>query len=204
MNEAVFHISLGGTADQHAGGILFLEKIILSRPDRIIVKLLGGGGLHPEAALAFIDLLALLPAECERIACSYTSFAGAGDFALWLKAGDIRDFRPNAMVWVPSLPSFSLADARLGAVLVEDRSTFPDPVFQWAYGRCIELISEYVDPSTVLDRVLTAADLRDWLLIDSHALDEALAKSNAHDHEATPLDPGGPTVDDFRFRGRQK
>jgi len=181
MNAYVFNILLVGQAEQLAQGIIALENLILSHPDTLIVKLYGSGGLSADAALTYIDLLDLLPASCSRTVCSYSNLVGAGDFALWLEAGRLRDIRANAVIWVPSSPDREARPAGTHSVAVEEARRAVGEFDVLATKKCIDLISRHVEPESIFDRVLTPADLREWLLIDCHEVDRQLKAGSQGD-----------------------
>ena len=188
MNSAVtFPIVLAGAAGDHVQRLLELETLVLDPPSSLIVKLIGSGGLHPTAALAFLDVLSLLPPETKRVVTSYSHLLGAGDFALWLECALERDIRPRATVYVErTAPALDLEQLAQGRVLVAPLIISPadGQVLSRDHDICLSLISQHVDLGAVLNRVLTAEDLRELLLIDSYFVDQLLA----------PLAPEAPHV----------
>lgn len=178
MNSAAtFPIVTAGAAGDHVQRLLELETLVLDPPSSLLVKLIGSGGLHPTAALAFLDVLSLLPPETKRLVTSYSHLLGAGDFALWLECASERDIRPRASVYVErTAPTLDLEQLAQGHVLLAPLIVSPadGQVLSRDHDICLSLISQHVDLGAVLNRILTTEDLREMLLIDSYSVDQLL------------------------------
>lgn len=188
---ATFPIVLAGGAGDHVLRLLELETLVLDPPSSLLVKLLGSGGLHPTAALAFLDVLALFPPETKRAVTSYSHLLGAGDLALWLECASERDIRPRASVYVErTVPALDQELLAQGHVLLAPLIVSPaeGQILSRDHDICLSLISQHVELGTVLNRVLTTEDLRELLLIDSHLVDQLLAPP-APEAPCMPCDP---------------
>lgn len=183
MNTVIFDIPLLGTSAYHRENLSALDRIVSDSPARLIIKLLGPGGLAPEAILAYHDLLGTLTAATQIITISYSNLIGA-DLALFV-VGSPRDIRPNAWCFVYSSPTWAFEPARnegdSGGVATVDHHSGPALPFDWRhhffdYEKCLRLISEHVQLNDILDRRLEVPDLKENLLIDSGETDALLLR----------------------------
>lgn len=189
MTTVVFDIPLLGTSAHHRDNLSTLDRIVAAHPAKLIVKLLGPGGLAPEAILAYHDLLGTLTYGTEIITISYSNLIGA-DLALFV-LGSPRDIRPNAWCYVYSAPTWAFEHARdegeSGGVAIADHGlSMP---FDWRnhffdYEKCLRLINEHLDLSEIVDRRLEVSDLREHLLIDSGEIDALLLRQLARGEKA--------------------
>ncbi|MEY2563574.1 MAG: hypothetical protein QOH88_1767 [Verrucomicrobiota bacterium] len=126
MKTVVFEIPLLGTSAYHRDNLSALDRIVSEHTTKLIIKLLGPGGLAPEAILAYHDLLGTLTYATEIITVSYSNLIGA-DLALFV-LGSPRDIRPNAWCYVYSSPTWAFEYARDegGAVALQWRITRAD------------------------------------------------------------------------------
>lgn len=116
---------------------------------------------------------------------------GAGDLALFLGLGLVRDIRPSACVFVPSEP-----------VIRDLRPYHPLPlnwavsmaVLQQDHDACLVRISEHVSLDQILDRMLTRDDLIELLLVNSPDVDRLLSAKTTPS-EPPPIQLGMPTDD---------
>ena len=193
MNVPVVCIPLCGDSASHQETLGYLDRLSAQAPEQILIKLLGPGGLSPEAVLTYYDILATFPETTQIVTISYSNLIGA-DLLLFL-AGNPRDIRPNAWCYVENAvtwPSdYSSSDARDGTVAMCDAK--PRPFLPlalhhhwWDYHSCLQLIGRHVDLMLVLDRRLEVADLRELLLVDCGELDALLLRSMRARH-ATSL-----------------
>lgn len=145
------------------------------------MKLLGPGGLAPEAVLAYHDMLGALTYATEIVTISYSNLIGA-DLALFC-LGTPRDIRPNAWCYVFSSPTWAFESTRddeeSGGIAIahQDRgaaSPFDWRHHFWDYEKCLHLINEHVGLSEIIDRRLEVADLKEHLLIDASEIDALL------------------------------
>lgn len=183
MNTVILDIPLLGTSAYHRENLSALDRIVSDSPARLIIKLLGPGGLAPEAILAYHDLLGTLTAATQIITISYSNLIGA-DLALFV-VGSPRDIRPNAWCFVYSSPTWAFEPARneddSGVVATVDHHSGPAVPFDWRhhffdYEKCLRLISEHVQLNDILDRRLEVPDLKENLLIDSGEIDALLLR----------------------------
>lgn len=177
-NTQSFPIVLGGSPNDHAQRFLELEAVMLDPPDSLLIKLLGSSGLHPSAALTYLDLLQLLPHDTERAVTSYGHLRGAGDFALWLECAAHRDIRLRATVFVEQAPpTLDLEHFAASQILIAQPMVWPadSEVLRRDWETCLSLISKHADFASVINRVLTPNDLREMLLIDSDCVDRLFA-----------------------------
>ncbi len=173
-----FVIMLAGGASEHAQRLLDLEALVLDAPESLLIKLVGSGGIHPTAALAFLDVLALLPARTKRAVIAYSHLLGAGDFVLWLQCASHRNIRPRATVYVESAaPAHHLEHFGSGRVVIAPL-VMPAGDVQFLphdYRECLSLISQHVELGLVLDHTIARDGLRELLLIDSYGVDDLLS-----------------------------
>jgi hypothetical protein len=160
---------------------LALERIIHERPERLILKLLGPGGLAPEAVLSYRDMLDTLCSSTDILTVSYSNLIGA-DFLLFL-LGSSRDIRPSAWCHVFSSPIWAFEHAQndreaLKTAITSDGRGGPFAVdwmhLFWDYETCVEAIGRYVELNEIVDRRLDVADLKELLLIDCWDVDSLL------------------------------
>jgi len=151
-----------GAAD-HAMALAQLDAALERQPERLLIQLVGPGGTPPDAALAYIDLLA--QAQCEVAVTAYGNLIGA-DFAIWLQASDIRDIRPCAFALVPERHFAPQADAG-GATQVR---TVEELVAETCYQACLDLISKHVELAGILNRPLPPTELEELYLLDCESL----------------------------------
>jgi hypothetical protein len=181
MKTVVFEIPLLGTSAYHRDNLSALDRIVAEHPTRLIIKLLGPGGLAPEAILAYYDLLGTLTYATEIIAVSYSNLIGA-DLALFV-LGSPRDIRPNAWCYVYSSPTWAFGytrdEAGSGSVAIADHESRSSLPFDWRnyffdYEKCLRLINEHLQLDEIVDRRLEVSDLKEHLLIDSGEIDALL------------------------------
>jgi hypothetical protein len=186
MTTVVFEIPLLGTSAHHRENLSTLDRIVAAHPTKLIIKLLGPGGLAPEAILAYHDLLGTLTYGTDIITISYSNMIGA-DLALFV-LGSPRDIRPNAWCYVYSSPKWAFEHTRddldSGGVAVADHESGTSMPFDWRsnffdYEKCLRLINEHVDLSEIVDRRLEVSDLKEHLLIDSGEIDALLLRQFA-------------------------
>ncbi len=154
-----FLIPLCGTATEHAIRIVELGNVLESQPERLLIVLAGSGGLHPDAVLAYLDILE--KAECEKAVISYANLFGA-DFALWLGSASLREIRPRSWVYVPEASAFSESEQQGGV----DVMPLLAASYSWDYASCLDLIAEHVDLELVLGKRLFAQDLQELFLLN--------------------------------------
>ena len=151
-----------GAAD-HAMALAQLDAALERQPERLLIQMVGPGGTPPDAALAYIDLLA--QAQCEVAVTAYGNLIGA-DFAIWLQASEVRDIRPCAFVLVPEhhLPQ----PAGGGTAPLP---TVEELVAESCYQACLDLISKHVELAGILNRALPPSELEDLYLLDCESLE---------------------------------
>jgi hypothetical protein len=181
-----FALDVSASAFQHSTRLLELTDLSRKYPN-IIFELVGSGGLHPSSALSYLDLLQLASQPFKSIeVISYCNLVGAGDLALFLGLGLVRDIRPSACVFVPSEP-----------VIRDLRAYHPLPL-NWAvsmallqrdHDACVERISEHAALDLILDQVLTRDDLIELLLVNSQDVDGLLG-THATPPEQPPIPLG--------------
>lgn len=183
MKTVVFEIPLVGNSVHHRENFSALDRVVSENPARLILKLLGPGGLAPEAILVYHDILGTLTYATEIVTVSYSNLMGA-DLALFV-LGSPRDIRPNAWCYVYSSPSWAFErssdDADLGGVAVADGHGAQSSLFDWQhhfwdYEKCLRLINEHLELSEIVDRRLEVSDLKEHLLIDSGEIDALLLR----------------------------
>lgn len=183
MKTVVFDIPLVGTSSYHRENITTLDRIVAENPERLIIKLLGPGGLSPEAILAYHDILGTLTDATEIVTVSYTNLIGA-DLALFL-LGNPRDIRPSAWCYVYSSPNWAFDgvhdDRASGGVAIADHDGGAETSFDWRHHfwdheKCLRLINQHVAVNEIIDRRLDVAELKEHLLIDSGAVDALLLR----------------------------
>jgi hypothetical protein len=185
MLKTPFAFDLSASAFQHATRLLELPDLSRKYPN-VIFQLVGSGGLHPSSALSYLDLLQLASRPFKSVeVISYANLVGAGDLALFLGLGLVRDIRPSACVFVPSEP-----------VIRDLRPYHPLPlnwavsmaVLQQDHDACLERIREHVSLDQILDRMLTRNDLVELLLVNSQDIDRLLgAKTTSSEPPPIPL-----------------
>jgi len=151
-----------GSAD-HAMALAQLDAALERQPERLLITMVGPGGTPPDAALAYIDLLA--QAQCEVAVTAYGNLIGA-DFAIWLQASEVRDIRPGAFVFVPE----QFYVQALGSENVQV-GTIEDFVMETCYRTCLDLISEHVELEGILNRRVTPVELAELYLLDCESLE---------------------------------
>jgi hypothetical protein len=104
MLKSPFAFDLSASCHQHAVRLLQLTDDLSRKYPNVIFQLVGSGGLHPSSALAYLDALELTRPFKSVEVMSYANLVGAGDLALFLGLGLIRDIRPSATVFVPTEP----------------------------------------------------------------------------------------------------
>ena len=183
MKTVVFEIPLLGTSAYHRDNLSALDRIVSEHPTRLIIKLLGPGGLAPEAILAYHDILGTLTYASEIITVSYSNLIGA-DLALFV-LGSPRDIRPNAWCYVYSSPTWTFEytrdEAGSGSVAIADHESRSSLPFDWRnhffdYEKCLRLINEHLELNEIVDRRLEVSDLKEHLLIDSGEIDALLLR----------------------------
>jgi hypothetical protein len=171
MLKSPFAFDLSASCHQHAVRLLQLTDDLSRKYPNVVFQLVGSGGLHPSSALAYLDALQLSKPFRSVEVISYSNLIGAGDLALFLGLGLVRDIRPSATVFVPHEP-----------VIRDLRSYHPLPL-HWAvsmamlqqdHDACLQRISEHVSLDQILDRSLTRDDLVELLLVDSPEIDRLL------------------------------
>ena len=171
-----------GAAD-HALCYAQLDAVLENQDDKLLVVLIGQGGTPPDAALAYIELLKQAPGEVAIT--SLANLIGA-DFALWLAASPLRDLRPNAWVFVPE--RFQQPNVGNDPIMTQ---TVEAMVSETAYQTCLEIIGEHVELSTILNRQVHPAELRELFLLDCACLDNLPGVKNGPPLPKRP-DQGGP------------
>ena len=151
----------------HIAKLAEIDALRAARPDRILVKLIGPGGMSPETALAYCDLLASLPLECQVAVIAYADL-GIPEFAVFLAVGPLSEIRPSARVYIPHL---AYDEGEAGNVVVAAESPFS----RGAYRQCLALISRHVALPDVVGRHLTPEDLANLLLVASARTDALLS-----------------------------
>lgn len=183
MTTVVFELPLLGGSGNHREQFSALDRIVSANPDKLIIKLMGPGGLAPEAVLAYHDMLGTLTYGTEIITISYSNLIG-GDLALFL-LGDPRDIRPNAWCYVHSTPSLPFetergAEQEHSVTVVNHDEGHLTPLdwrnYCWDYGKCLKLINQHVDVSEFLDRRLDASALKEHLVVGSGEVDALLLR----------------------------
>jgi hypothetical protein len=176
MLRIPFPLDTSATAYQHSARILELLPF-LREQTHILFQICGHGAMHPADALLYLDLLALeaRPTQTFEV-ISYCHVIGAGDAALFLGAGQTRDVRPSATLYVPSEPPIYDLRCYYAHTLRWDVAM---EMMHRDYDACLKRIGEHVSLDLVLDQHLDRDDLRELLLIDSPELDCLLAKTQA-------------------------
>jgi len=172
-----FYLRIG--AADHALCHAQLDVVLENQTDKLLIVLIGQGGTPPDAALAYIELLKQAPGE---VAITSLSNLIGADFALWLSASPLRDLRPSAWAFVPD--HYQLPNVGNEAVGTQTVETM---VFETAYQTCLEIIGEHVELSTILNRLVHPAELRDLYLLDCSRLDNLPSLKN----EPPPPKPHG-------------
>jgi hypothetical protein len=152
----------------HISKLAELDAILTSPPTRLLVKLIGPGGLSAETALAYVDLLVALPADCATAVVSYADL-GVPEFAVFLAVGPLREIRPSARVLVPHPADH---EPEVGNLLCTGRES---PFTRGAYRQCLALIERHVSLRDVVGRHLGPQDLADLLVVASARTDGVLA-----------------------------
>jgi hypothetical protein len=189
MLRTPFAFDLSASAYQHSTRLLQLTDDLSRRYPNVLFQLVGTGGLHPATALSYLDALQLASRPFKSVeVISYANLVGAGDLALFLGLGLVRDIRPSASVFVPTEP-----------VIRDLRAYHPLPlnwavsmaVLQQDHDACLERISEHVSLDQILDRMLTRDDLIELLLVDSPDVDRLLSAKTTRS-EPPPIPFGMP------------
>jgi len=192
MLKSPFAFDLSASPFQHATRLLEITDLSRKYPN-VVFQLVGSGGLHPSSALAYLDLLQLATRPFKSVeVISYANLVGAGDLALFLGLGLVRDIRPSACVFVPSEP-----------VIRDLRAYHPLPlhwvvsmaVLQQDHDACLERIGEHVCLDEILDRMLTREDLVELLLVNSPDIDRLLGAKTTRS-EPPPIPLGMPANDE--------
>jgi hypothetical protein len=165
-------IPVVGDGLHHVKKLAELDEILTSPPSRLLVKLIGPGGMTPETALAYIDLLAALSATCPTAAVAYCDL-GVPEFAVFLAAGPLREIRPSARVLVPPV-----AYEETGNLQFADHDS---PFSRGAYRQCLALIERHVALADVVGRLLGPDDLADLLIVASARTDGLLSLASGTD-----------------------
>lgn len=191
MLKSPFAFDLSASCHQHAVRLLQLTDDLSRKYPNVVFQLVGSGGLHPSSALAYLDALQLARPFKSVEVISYSNLIGAGDLALFLGLGLVRDIRPSACVFVPTEP-----------IIRDLRQYHPLPlnwavsiaVMQQDHDACLQRISEHVSLDQILDRILTRDDLVELLLVDSPEIDRLLGAKTTPS-EPPPIPLGMPTND---------
>lgn len=208
MSTVVLEIPLLGTSAYHRENLSKLERIVSERPERLLLKLLGPGGLAPEAVLSYQDMLDTLRSPTQIVTVSYSNLIGA-DLLLFL-LGTVRDIRPSAWCYVFSSPIWAFEHAQTdddtrGTTVATDRrggpSAFDWMHLFWDYEKCLEAISGYVDLNEIVDKRLDVADLKGHLLIDCGEVDSLLLKQLTRAERTADPVPKKPTKPQRDHRG---
>ena len=152
----------------HIAKLAEIDALRAAPPKSILVKLIGPGGMSPETALAYCDLLAALPSECQVAVISYADL-GIPEFTVFLSVGPLREIRPSARVYVPHMAN---DEGEAGSVVVAGAES---PFSRGAYRQCLALISRHVALPDVVGRHLDARNLADLLLVASARTDALLS-----------------------------
>jgi hypothetical protein len=158
-------IPLVGDGLAHVAKLAEIDALLASPPTRLLVKLIGPGGVSPETALAYCDLLGALPVECETAIISYADL-GVPEFALFVAVGPLREMRPSARVFIPQH-----SNEQGGVVVAESES----PFCRGAYQQCLTRISRHVSLPDVVGRLLGPDDLADLLILATARTDDLLS-----------------------------
>jgi hypothetical protein len=161
-------IPLIGDGLVHVTKLAEIDTLLASPPDRLLVKLIGPGGVSAETALAYCDLLSALPVTTETAVISYADL-GAPEFAIFLAVGPLREIRPSARVYIPR---GSGNEREFGSILVAESES---PFTRGAHLQCLEVISRHVSLPDVIGRRLDPNDLADLLVIASARTDGILS-----------------------------
>ena len=187
-----FPFDLSASAFQHSTRLLELPDLSRKYPN-IIFQLVGSGGLHPSSALSYLDLLQLASRPFKSVeVISYANLVGAGDLALFLGLGLVRDIRPSACVFVPTEPA--IRDLRQYHPLPLNWAVSM-AVLQQDHDACLERISEHVSLDQILDRMLTRDDLVELLLVNSPDVDQLLGTKTTR-FEPPPIPLSMPANDE--------
>jgi len=157
----------------HIQKLAELDALLSSPPSRLLVKLIGPGGMTPETALAYIDLLAALSATCPTAVVAYCDL-GVPEFAVFLASGPLREIRPSARVRVPPV-----AYEETGNLQCADHDS---PFSRGAYQQCLALIERHVALRDIVGRHLKGTDLADLLLVASARTDAILSLALGDEH----------------------
>ena len=155
---AKYFLTAQGHAGEHAAALAQLDLLLESKPERLVVVIVGSGLMASDAALAYIDLLA--SATSDIAICSYANLIGP-TFALWLTASDVREIRPNAWAYVPRNSSIAEASREGSVVTLTAEATFSGP----DYAKCLDLIAQHIELETCFERLLRPPELREWNLV---------------------------------------
>jgi hypothetical protein len=159
-------IPLVGDRLSHVAKLAEIDTLLASPPARLLVKLICPGGVSPETALAYCDLLGALPLECQTAIISYADL-GVPEFALFVAVGPLREMRPSARVFIPH----NTGNERGGVVAAESESHFS----RGAYQQCLARISRHVSLPDVVGRLLDPHDLADLLILATARTDDLLS-----------------------------
>lgn len=188
MLKSPFAFDLSASCHQHAVRLLQMTDDLSRKYPNVIFQLVGSGGLHPSSALAYLDALQLTRPFKSVEVMSYANLVGAGDLALFLGLGLVRDIRPSATVFVPTEP------------VIRDLRSYHHLPLHWAvsmavlqqdHDACLQRISEHVSLDQILDRSLTRDELVELLLVDSPEIDRLLGATTTSS-EPPPIPLGMP------------
>jgi hypothetical protein len=168
-----FIIPVVGDGLHHVQKLAELDEILTSPPSRLLVKLIGPGGLTPETALAYVDLLAALPADCPTAVISYADLS-VPEFAVFLAVGPLREIRPSARVCVPPVSYEATGNLQYA----DHDLSFA----RGAYRQCLALIERHVALRDIVGRRLKGKDLTDLLLVASTRTDAILSLALGDEH----------------------
>lgn len=89
-------ITATGDRNYHAQRIWEFERVLSGRPDTLLIKMGGGGGMPASSALGYRDLMLLAGSDTQIITYGYSPLLGP-DIVVWL-AGHHRELLPSAFL----------------------------------------------------------------------------------------------------------
>lgn len=177
--------------------LLALEEGILQRPDGLLLKLVGPGGLPAWAALAMADVLARRDART-RLATQAYSPMGPAELMLWL-SGELRGIAPGAFAFLPEPQDHEVREREIGRELLVLESVMGSQISKAkdiANARVLERLSEYLPLGECFGKALGPEALRELGLLGD-TIEDFLQEV---DNPPAGKEPGSPSPMELNFR----
>lgn len=160
--------------------IVQLEKILIRRPRRLQIDLIGSGEIDPDSALCIRSVLLKRSSKTHIVTNAHSSLQN-GAVMVWL-LGDSREIREDARLFFkpvtePEVSEENQATSWKGKSPAQSQSTVETDPNEADHARVLEIINEFLPVRELAGRVIDTSALRQFGLVDCEATDRFLAEA---------------------------